>query len=200
ISEHRRSPSPAFSIAPHKGSLSKATKLPLRHSSSLQQNTRERMQESIKQDGASQGGEVPYGQDEQFAIGAAASLQDVRPLVLKHGDGFGVFDSKGDVRPAPGGALGVYYRDTRHLSHFALLIERKPPLLLSSSLRDDNATLTCDLTNPDLFDREGRVDLAHDLIHLRRSRFLWKSSCFERIYVRNFDERRRRIEIAVEFA
>jgi len=158
------------------------------------------MQESIERIGALQSGEVPSGQDEQFAISAATSLQDVRPLVLKHGDGFAVFDSKGDVRPAPGGALGVYYRDTRHLSHFALLIERKPPLLLSSSLRDDNATLTCDLTNPDLFDREGRVDLAHDLIHLRRSRFLWKSSCFERIYVRNFDERRRRIEIAVEFA
>ena len=35
---------------------------------------------------------------EPFAIAASTSLQDVRLLVLKHGDGFGVFDSKGDVR------------------------------------------------------------------------------------------------------
>lgn len=137
---------------------------------------------------------------EQFAIAAASSSQDVRPLVLKHADSFGVFDSRGDVRPAPGGAQGVYYRDTRHLSSLALVIEGRAPLLLSSSLRDDNATLTCDLTNPDIADGHGDVELAHDLIHLRRTRFLWNSACFERVNMRNFDDRRRRIRIAIEFA
>jgi glycogen debranching enzyme len=137
--------------------------------------------------------------DEQFAIAASSSLQDDRRLVLKHGDGFGVFNDHGDVRPAPGGAQGVYYQDTRHLSGFTLTLDGQAPLLLSSILRDDNATLTCDLTNPDLHDKEGKLELAHDLIHLRRSRFLWKSGCFERINVRNFDDRRRRMEVAVEF-
>ena len=137
---------------------------------------------------------------EQFAIAAASSGQDVRSLVLKQGDGFAVFDSRGDVRAAPGGAQGVYFRDTRHLSNFTLLIEREPPLLLSSSLRDDNATLTCDLTNPDLYNGAGRLELAHDIVHVRRSRFLWKTACFERVHVRNFDDRPRRIEIAIEFA
>ncbi len=137
--------------------------------------------------------------DEQFAIAASSSLQDVRRLVLKHGDGFGVFDGRGDVRPAPGGALGVYYQDTRHLSGFTLTIDGHAPLLLSSILRDDNATLTCDLTNPDLYDKHGKLELPHDLIHLRRSRFLWKSGCFERINVRNFDDRPRRVEVAMEF-
>lgn len=137
--------------------------------------------------------------DEQFAIAAASSSQDVRPLVLKHGDGFGVFDSRGDVRSEPGGSLGVYYQDTRHLSDFTLTIDGVAPLLLSSILRDDNATLTCDLTNPDFYDKQKKLELAHDLIHLRRSRFLWKSGCFERINVRNFDDRRRHVEIAVEF-
>jgi glycogen debranching enzyme len=137
--------------------------------------------------------------DEQFAIAASSSLQDDRRLVLKHGDGFGVFDDHGDVRPAPGGAQGVYYQDTRHLSGFILTLDGQVPLLLSSSLRDDNATLTCDLSNPDLYDKEGKLEFAHDLIHLRRSRFLWKSGCFERINIRNFDDRRRRMEVAVEF-
>ncbi len=137
--------------------------------------------------------------DEQFAIAASSSLQDVRRLVLKHGDGFGVFDGRGDVRPAPGGAQGVYYQDTRHLSGFTLTLDGQAPLLLSSILRDDNATLTCDLTNPDFYDKRGKLELPHDLIHLRRSRFLWKSGCFERINVRNFDDRPRRVEVAVEF-
>ena len=134
---------------------------------------------------------------EPYAISADASLQDVRPLVLKQGDGFAVFDGRGDIRRPS--AEGLYYRDTRHLSCLVLLIERRPPLLLSSSLRDDNATLTCDLTNPDLTDDRDQIELAHDIIHLRRSRFLWKTACFERVNVRNFDDRPHRIEIAVEF-
>ena len=118
------------------------------------------------------------GGQEPFAIAAPASLQDVRPLVLKHGDAFGVFDRNGDAFSGPGSAEGVYYRDTRHLSHFAVTIDGARPLLLSSTLRDDNATLTCDLTNPDLPERDGRPRIDHDLIHIRRTRFLWNASCF----------------------
>src|SRR3546814_11546255 len=72
-------------------------------------------------------------------------------------------------------------------------------MLLSSTLRYEHAMLTCDLTNPDLIDAAGRMVLEHDLIHLRRSRFLWKSTCFERLLVRNFDDRTRRISIEVAF-
>jgi len=35
--------------------------------------------------------------------------------------------------------------------------------------------LTCDLTNPDLYDTMGRLILEHDLVHLRRMRFLWQA-------------------------
>ncbi len=45
-------------------------------------------------------------------------------------------------------------------------------------MRDDNATLTCDLTNPDLADANGEIYLEHDLIHLRRSRFIWNGACY----------------------
>ena len=137
---------------------------------------------------------------ESFAITAAASLQDVRRLILKHGDSFGVFDNTGDALSGPGSAEGLYHRDTRHLSHFSVTIEGARPLLLSSTLRDDNATLTCDLTNPDLFDDPDHLKIEHDLIHLRRSRFLWRASCFERLSIRNFDDRRRHIRVGVAFA
>lgn len=134
----------------------------------------------------------------QFFIPAAASLQERRPRTLKHGDTFAVFDYNGDAFFGPGSPEGIFHRDTRHLSHFYLTLNGLRPLLLSSTLRDDNAVLTCDLTNPDISDA-GRLILEHDLIHLRRSRFLWKAACFERLLVRNFDERPRRITIEITF-
>ena len=83
-----------------------------------------------------------------FVVSASSSLSELRPLVLKHGDAFGVFDSKGDALASPGGTHGVYYCDTRHLSHFLITLNDRRPMVLNSTLRDDNATLTCDLANP----------------------------------------------------
>jgi glycogen debranching enzyme len=136
----------------------------------------------------------------QFFIPAATSLQERRPRTLKHGDTFALFDHNGDALAGPGSPEGIYHRDTRYLSHLYLTTGGARPMLLSSTMRDDNATLTCDLTNPDLFDAEGRVVLDHDLFHLRRSRFLWQGTCFERLTVRNFDESARSLRIAVAFA
>jgi glycogen debranching enzyme len=134
----------------------------------------------------------------QFFIPATASLQERRPRTLKHGDTFAVFDHNGDALSGPGSPEGIFYRDTRHLSHLYLTIEGQRPMLLSSTLRDDNATLTCDLTNPDLYEG-GLLALGHDLIHVRRSRFLWNAACFERLVVRNYDEHPRRIELEIAF-
>jgi glycogen debranching enzyme len=135
----------------------------------------------------------------QFYIPAAASLAERRPRTLKHGDTFAVFDHNGDVLSGPSSPEGLYHCDTRHLSHLHLSISGARPMLLSSTLRDDNATLTCDLTNPDLYE-QGRLVLGHDIVHLRRSKFLWNAACFERLAVRNYDDRPRRVRIAVDFA
>ncbi|WP_454858440.1 amylo-alpha-1,6-glucosidase [Rhizobium binxianense] len=136
----------------------------------------------------------------QFFIPAAASLQERRPRTLKHGDTFAVFDHNGDALSGPGSPEGLFHRDTRYLSHLYLTINGQRPMLLSSTLRDDNATLTCDLTNPDLFDEKGRLVLEHDLIHLRRTRFLWDGRCCERLTVRNYDDRPRHVRIEIAFA
>jgi glycogen debranching enzyme len=136
----------------------------------------------------------------QFFIPAAASLQERRPRTLKHGDTFAVFDHNGDALSGPGSPEGLYHRDTRYLSHLYLTIAGRRPMLLSSTLRDDNVTLTCDLTNPDLFDAEGRLALEHDLLHVSRSRFLWNGACHERLTIRNFDVRPHRVRIDLAFA
>ena len=135
----------------------------------------------------------------QFAVASQSSLQERRPRTLKHGDTFGVFDRNGDVLSGEGSPDGLFHRDTRHLSHLDVLINGARPILLSSTLRDDNAVLTCDLTNPDLYDEEGRLLLEHDVIHIRRSKFLWKSACFERLLVRNFGDRPQRLTLELRF-
>ena len=83
-------------------------------------------------------------------IHAAVSLHSGRTSTLKSGDAFGVFDTGGDVSGSPGSTDGLYFRDTRHLSKLVLLVGGRRPVLLSSTLRDDQAELTGDLANPAL--------------------------------------------------
>ena len=92
------------------------------------------------------------------------------------------------------------YRDTRHLSAFSVTLYGARPILLSSNLRDDNATMTCDLSNPDLYDAKGQLVLEHDRLHLRRSRFLWNAACFERLSICNFDDRPHRVVLGIGFS
>ena len=130
---------------------------------------------------------------------ATTSLQDGQSRTLKQGNTFAVFNHSGDALSGPGRPEGVYHRDTRYLSHLHLALEGADLKLLSSTISDDNTTLTSDLTNPDLFDRTGKLELAQALLHFRRTRLLWQGSLFERLTVSNFDDKPRRIhfEIAV---
>jgi glycogen debranching enzyme len=134
---------------------------------------------------------------------AAYSIQASSPerlsRTLKQGDTFAVFDHWGNVRSHRGHPEGIFHRDTRYLARLVLTLGDTTPLLLSSSLRDDNATLTCDLANPDFRDSDS-LPLGQDLIHIRRSKFLWQATCFERVAVRNYDDRRHRLRLTVEFA
>lgn len=142
------------------------------------------------------------GDDEtdMWSVQSDTSLQEMRPRALKHGDAFAVFDHHGDALSGPHSPEGLFWRDTRHLSHLAMTICGRRPMLLSSTLRDDNATLTCDLTNPDVVDAEGEVLMARDVLHIRRSCFLWNATCFERIVVKNFDQKSHHVTVALTFA
>lgn len=155
------------------------------------------MTEALKFESARTAQEATQG---DFDVAATVSLEERRPRTLKHGDTFGVFDHNGDILDGPDSPEGLFHRDTRRLSRLVLTLAGKRPMLLSSTLRDDNAALTCDLTNPDLEAAGGRRPLDHDLIHLRRSRFLWRASAYERITVRNFDTEPVELSIEISFA
>lgn len=133
-----------------------------------------------------------------YTVGATSVLSERRLHTLKHGDMFGVFDQSGNILHGPGIADGLYFHDTRYLSALSLNLEGVRPILLSSTLRENNATLSCDLTNPDLKLPDGEL-LAHDLLYLRRTRFLWHRTCYERLLLRNFDVQTRRTSIEIDF-
>ena len=117
----------------------------------------------------------------QLSSPVTASLQERRARTLKHGDTFAVFDHNGDAISGPGAPEGIYHRDTRHLSHLDLTIDGHRPLLLSSTVRDDNAVLICDLNNPELAYPGGIGPVLKDLLHISHTRFLWNARAFERL-------------------
>jgi glycogen debranching enzyme len=133
-----------------------------------------------------------------FFVSVGSSREEKRSRTLKHGDTFAVLDQHGDIVAGDASADGIYHKDTRYLSRFELLIEGARPVLLSSSLREDNAALISDLTNPDIH-RGGELVLPHDTIHMRRTKFLWAQRYFERLLVRSFSTQPQRLALAVQF-
>ncbi len=133
-----------------------------------------------------------------FYISASTSLAQLGVQALKQGDTFAVFNHFGDVLSWEQSPEGLFHNDTRHLSRFDFQFDGHRPLLLSSNIQDDNAVLTVDLTNPDIYD-EGRLRLAKDTIHFLRSKFLWQGVCHERIGIRNYDTKPHLVGIDLQF-
>ncbi|HSL04588.1 MAG TPA: amylo-alpha-1,6-glucosidase [Nitrospiraceae bacterium] len=127
-----------------------------------------------------------YRQNDQCSIIiTSSSLTDGHIEVLKQGDTFGVFDRDGDIHSLITGSQGLYHGGTRFLSRFELTINGERPLLLSSTVNEDNVLLSVDLTNPNLT-HKGQVEIAGGALHLSRTRFLWQGLCFERLQVHNY--------------
>src|SRR5215468_10678557 len=120
----------------------------------------------------------------EYYILAKSPLADDRTRVLKHGDTFAIFDRYGDIHPVGLREQGIYHAGTRFLSKLVLEIEDKRPMLLSSTIREDNVLLAVDLSNPDITESDAK--LPRGLLHIYRSKFLWESVCYERLRLRNY--------------
>ncbi|MGA6828759.1 glycogen debranching N-terminal domain-containing protein [Nitrospira sp. NS4] len=123
--------------------------------------------------------------NDEYYIRASSSLADDRVEALKQGETFAVFDRHGDIHPVLAGPQGIFHDGTRFLSRFDLSIGGQRPLLLSATVKEDNALLTVELTNPDMM-QEGRPSLPRGALHLRRTKFLWQGTCYERLCVHNY--------------
>ena len=133
-----------------------------------------------------------------YYITTKSSPADDRTRVLKYGKLFAVFDHYGDVEPVGMGEQGLFFEGTRFLSQFALYIGDERPLLLSSTIREDNSLFTADLTNVDIV-RNGQVAIPRGTIHVVRSKFLWRSVCYEQIKVANYGLDAIQISLRVDF-
>jgi glycogen debranching enzyme len=136
-------------------------------------------------------------QEASFYIPATGPATRPR-RTLKHNDTFLVVDAHGDIGASAGGADGLFHDDTRFLSRFEVLINGMQLLLLGSNLRDDNAILSVDLTNPDFyFDK--RLVLEKDTLHLDRTVFLWHDAALQRLALRNYGARAVNVVLSVSF-
>jgi glycogen debranching enzyme len=135
---------------------------------------------------------------DEFYIRSSSHRIDVRTRVLKQGDTFAVFDRFGDIEPFGTGELGMYYQDTRFLSRLTLKLGKDRPLLLSSTVREDNAVLAVDATNPDVW-RNGEMVVSRGTVHIFRSKILWKRACQERLRIHNYGRSTVDISLSIEF-
>ena len=121
----------------------------------------------------------------QFYIATKTPPADERNRVLKYGQMFAVLDRMGDIELVGRGEDGIFFDGTRFLSHLALFIGNQHPLLLSSTVREDNSLFTADLTNVDIT-RGDQVVIPRGTVHVTRSKTLWQGACYERLTISSY--------------
>jgi glycogen debranching enzyme len=98
---------------------------------------------------------------------------------------FAVFDRLGDIELVGRGEDGLFFEGTRFLSHLSLYIGNQRPLLLSSTVREDNSLFTADLTNVDIT-RGDLVVIPRGTVHVTRPKTLWRGACYEQLIVSSY--------------
>ena len=134
-----------------------------------------------------------------YVIEATESLVERTLRTLKHNDLFAVFDRQGNFQGGVNGPDGLFFQDTRFLSHLSLRLGGMEPLQLGSVVLDDNGAMVVDLTNADLRNGAGHVWLQRDAVHVSRFKFLRNDTSFERIRVRRYWPIGRPVELDIAF-
>ncbi len=136
--------------------------------------------------------------EDRYYILATSSLADEQDRVLKEGETFVVFDRYGDIKPVGLGEEGLYHEGTRFLSGMLLRLAHERPMLLSSTIRQDNALLAVDLTNPDVSE-SGELIVPRGTLHIARTAFLWEGVCHQRIGFRNYGLAKISVPVEIRF-
>ncbi|MCA1832035.1 MAG: glycogen debranching N-terminal domain-containing protein [Actinomycetota bacterium] len=129
-------------------------------------------------------------------IESVVADENTKLLATKEGEMFLYADAGGNLRPGPLG-MGLYFRDTRFLSMYALAIAGRPPVLLSSSAERAYMSYV-DLTNPDLWD-DGEISVTQQTLNIRRIRVI-SGRFLERIRFKNYNEHAITVPIELSFA
>jgi len=124
--------------------------------------------------------------DDRWYVLATSSHTDDRTRVLKHDELFGLFDRWGDIQPIGLCTQGLYYQGTRFLSQLELTVNERRPMLLNSTIQEDNALMVVDLTLPDLYE-DGELKIRKGTVHIFRSKVLWRGQSYEHLRLHNYN-------------
>jgi glycogen debranching enzyme len=112
---------------------------------------------------------------------------------------FAVFNRHGDIETTGLKEQGLYFEGTRFLSQLELYLGNFRPLLLSSTIKQDNSLFTADLSNVDL-SRNGSVRIPRGTLHVVRTQFLWEDACYQKYEVFNYGLTAVNIPVHIVFA
>jgi glycogen debranching enzyme len=121
-------------------------------------------------------------EEDKYHIGGDIVYVDDRIRVLNHFDTFGIFDRWGDIHPHAKKLHGIYHQGTRFINKMELRINGHRPLLLSSSIKENNQVLSVDLTNPAFED----CNLPENTVHISRSQFVRNGVFYEELLFNNY--------------
>ncbi|MBO9662869.1 glycogen debranching N-terminal domain-containing protein [Dokdonella sp.] len=126
-----------------------------------------------------------------YRVASDSVYADESAYVLNHADTFAVIDRWGDVRAGGGGSQGVYHRDTRYLSLLQARLNGERPVLLTSTVTDDNLTMIVETCNAEA------PDLPKSALHLRKRIAIHAGLCDAVFEVHNYGLEAHEVELAV---
>jgi len=134
-------------------------------------------------------------EEDKFHISADLANADDRIKVLNYSNTFAIFDRWGDIHPLGKKVHGIYHQGTRFINRLELRLNDQKPVLLSSSIKEDNEILSVDLTNPFL----SVCNIQENIIHISRTQFIRDGSYYEEISFVNYGEVECNINISFAF-
>lgn len=136
-----------------------------------------------------------HTEESKYHIPGESMNYDDRVKVLNHYDTFAILDRWGDVHPHGKRVQGIYHQGMRFLSRSELRLNGKRPLILSSTIKEENDILSVDLTNPDLED----CQLLENSLHISRNIFLRNGVYYEELNVGNYGSQDCTLNISIAF-
>ncbi|MFV2061854.1 MAG: glycogen debranching N-terminal domain-containing protein [Gammaproteobacteria bacterium] len=135
----------------------------------------------------------------EWYVLASSSRTDDRTRVLKHAKTFCLFDRYGDIQHIGLGEQGIYHRGTRYLSLYELSVNNRRPMLLNSTVKQDNSMMTVDMTTRNLYKKD-RLVVPQGSLHIFRAKVLWLGTQYEHLRFHNFDKSEIEFTVSLEFA
>jgi glycogen debranching enzyme len=130
-------------------------------------------------------------QSDPYRVASDSVYADDSAYVLNHADTFAVIDRWGDVRAGGGGSQGIYHRDTRYLSLLQARLNGERPVLLTSTVTDDNLTMIVEATNAEA------PGLPKSALHLRKRIAIHAGLCDAVFELGNYDLGAHEVELAL---